>query len=114
MCSVVTLWLSCVAPCKEAPVYLEQNSNRPGNTGLKQGQKYIVFNFVTPQNKNKKITDKHSPVVSHIKRVEALCEALHVVGADLLQEVYVVFRVETTHVVLRCLVWLEYLVRKKL
>lgn len=31
----VTLWLSCVAPCKEAPVYLEQNSKRPGNTGLK-------------------------------------------------------------------------------
>lgn len=38
-CVCVTLWLSCVAPCKEAPVYLEQNSKRPGNTGLKQKQR---------------------------------------------------------------------------
>lgn len=36
----VTLWLSCVAPCKEAPVYLEQNSNSPGNTGLEQKHRY--------------------------------------------------------------------------
>lgn len=29
-----TLWFNWVAPCKDAPVYLEQNSNRPGKTGL--------------------------------------------------------------------------------
>lgn len=38
-----TLWFSCVAPCKEAPVYLEQNSKRPGNTGLGQGERENVF-----------------------------------------------------------------------
>lgn len=31
---IVTLWFNCMAPCSEAPVYLEQNSNNPGNTGL--------------------------------------------------------------------------------
>lgn len=51
-----------------------------------------------------------SPVVPHVKRVEALGEALHVVGADLLQEVDVVLRVEATHVVLRGFVRLENLI----
>lgn len=50
-----------------------------------------------------------SPVVSYVECVQALCEALHVVGADLLQEVDVVLRVEATHVVLRGLVWFEHL-----
>lgn len=55
--------------------------------------------------------EQRSPVVSHVESVEALGEALHVVGADLLQEVYVVFRVEPTHVVLRRFVWLEHLIK---
>lgn len=38
-----TLWLSCVAPCNDAPVYLEQNSNRPGNTGLEHKIEMYVF-----------------------------------------------------------------------
>lgn len=54
----------------------------------------------------------YSPVIPNVKCVEALCEALHVIGADLLQEVYVVFRVEATHVMLRCFIRLEYLTRQ--
>lgn len=50
-----------------------------------------------------------SPVISYVECVQALCEALHVVGADLLQEVDVILRVEATHVVLRGLVWFEHL-----
>uniref|UniRef100_A0A3B3TTN3 Uncharacterized protein n=1 Tax=Poecilia latipinna TaxID=48699 RepID=A0A3B3TTN3_9TELE len=50
---------------------------------------------------------QHPPVVSHVERVEALGEALHVVGADLLQEVDVVLGVEAAHVVLRGFVRLE-------
>lgn len=56
----VTLWLSCVAPCKEAPVYLEQNSNSPGNTGLKQKtqvQKMLIVVFTL-------VSDKKQPVTS--------------------------------------------------
>lgn len=38
-------------------------------------------------------SDHHvnSPVISNIECVEALCEALHVVGADFLQKVNIVF-----------------------
>lgn len=56
--------------------------------------------------KNKKCC---SPVISYVEGIQALCEALHVVGADLLQEVDVVLRVEATHVVLRRLVGFEHL-----
>lgn len=33
----------------------------------------------------------NSPVIPNIESVEALCEALHVVGADFLQKVNIVF-----------------------
>lgn len=54
----------------------------------------------------------NSPVVSYVEGVEALGEALHVVGTDLLQEVDVVLRVEAAHVVLGRLVRLEHLHRE--
>lgn len=57
----------------------------------------------------KKTEEQRSPVISYVEGVQALGEALHVVGADLLQEVYVIFRVEPTHVVLRGFVRLENL-----
>lgn len=49
------------------------------------------------------------PVVSYVEGVETLGEALHVVGADLLQKVDVVFRMKPAHVMLRCLVWFKNL-----
>lgn len=116
-----TLWLSCVAPCNDAPVYLEQNSNRPGNTGLEHNIEMYVFQSYFRESKHCPGTKVgvciqylrnvlyFSPVVSNIEGVQALCEALHVVGTDFLQEVDVIFRVETTHVVLRCFIWFEHL-----
>lgn len=55
----------------------------------------------------------NSPVIPNVESVEALCEALHVVGADFLQKVNVVFWVETAHVMLRCFVWFKHLREKK-
>lgn len=103
-----------MAPCKDAPVYLEQNSNSPGNTGLKQRHKsfcffprrvytskIVVVNLYAcmrahemSQNMNVTWPEHHvvnSPVIPNIESVEALCEALHVVGADFLQKVNIVF-----------------------
>lgn len=65
-------------------------------------------NNATQFKENKKCC---SPVVSYVEGVQALCEALHVVGADLLQKVDVILRVEATHVVLRRLVGFEHLDR---
>ena len=48
-----------------------------------------------------------SPVIAHVEGVKALGEALHIGGADSLQEVNVVLRVEAAHVMLRGLVRLE-------
>lgn len=55
---------------------------------------------------------EHSPVIAHVEGIEAFGEALHVVGTHSLQEVYVVLGVESAHVMLRCLVWLENLQEK--
>ena len=48
-----------------------------------------------------------SPVVTHIEGVQALGETLHGGGADPLQEVNVVLRMEAAHVMLGGLVRLE-------
>lgn len=48
-----------------------------------------------------------SPVIAHVEGIKALGEALHIGGADSLQEVDVVLRVEAAHVMLGGLVWLE-------
>lgn len=48
-----------------------------------------------------------SPVIAHVEGIKALGEALHIGGADSLQEVNVVLRVEAAHVMLGGLVWLE-------
>lgn len=108
-----TLWLSCVAPCKEAPVYLEQNSKRPGKTGLntRKGQlaRIRAIHYTTLKEKHE--MNSFLPVVSYVKCVEALSEALHVVGTDFLKEIDVVLRVEPAHVMLRGFVRLENLQR---
>lgn len=48
-----------------------------------------------------------SPVITHVEGIKALGEPLHIGGADSLQEVNVVLRVEAAHVMLGRLVWLE-------
>lgn len=48
-----------------------------------------------------------SPVITHVESIKAFSEALHIGGADSLQEVDVVLRVEAAHVMLGGLVWLE-------
>lgn len=48
-----------------------------------------------------------SPVVPHVEGIKALGETLHVGGADPLQEVDVVLRMEAAHVMLGGLVRLE-------
>lgn len=48
-----------------------------------------------------------SPVIAHVEGIKALGEALHIGGADSLQEVDVVLRVKAAHVMLGGLVWLE-------
>jgi hypothetical protein len=50
---------------------------------------------------------KHWAVIAHIEGIKAVGEALHIGGADSLQEVNVVLRVEAAHVMLGGLVWLE-------
>lgn len=51
----------------------------------------------------------NSPVIPNIESVEALCEALHVVGADFLQKVNIVFWVEAAHVMLWRFIWFKHL-----
>lgn len=48
-----------------------------------------------------------SPVVTHVEGIKALGETLHIGGADSLQEVNVVLRMEAAHVMLGGLVRLE-------
>lgn len=60
-----------------------------------------------------RVCTEHSPVVAHVEGVEALGEALHVVGTHTLQEVDVILRVEPAHVMLGCLVRLENLRERK-
>lgn len=48
-----------------------------------------------------------SPVITHVEGIKALGEALHIGGADSLQEVDVVLRVKAAHVMLGGLVRLE-------
>lgn len=48
-----------------------------------------------------------SPVIAHVEGIKALGEALHIGGADSLQEVDVVLRVKAAHVMLGSLVRLE-------
>lgn len=52
------------------------------------------------------------PVIAHVEGIKALGKALHIGGADSLQEVNVVLRVEAAHVMLGGLVWLEDLERE--
>lgn len=54
-----------------------------------------------------------SPVIAHVEGIKALGEALHIGGADSLQEIDVVLRVEAAHVMLGGLVWLEDLGMEK-
>lgn len=61
-----------------------------------------------------KIPGLPSPVIAHVEGIKALGEALHVGGADSLQEVDVVLRVKAAHVMLRGLVWLEDLGMEKM
>lgn len=48
-----------------------------------------------------------SPVITHVEGIKALGETLHIGGADSLQEVDVVLRMEAAHVMLGGLVRLE-------
>lgn len=50
---------------------------------------------------------KHWAVIAYVEGIKTLGEALHIGGADSLQEVNVVLGVEAAHVMLGGLVWLE-------
>lgn len=50
---------------------------------------------------------KHWAVITHVEGIKALGETLHIGGADSLQEVDVVLRMEAAHVMLGGLVRLE-------
>lgn len=62
-------------------------------------------NIPTVEHKSLRLSS--SPVITHVEGIKALGEALHVGGADSLQEVDVVLGVEAAHVMLRSLVRLE-------
>lgn len=75
-------------------------------------QKYTSCRWSRSQIMNGTWSEHHvvnSPVIPNIESVEALCEALHVVGADFLQKVNIVFWVEATHVMLWRFIWFKHL-----
>lgn len=59
---------------------------------LKTSKKWIIAQELSRQEQPfpLRVCTEHSPVVAHVEGVEALGEALHVVGAHALQEVDVI------------------------